>query len=47
MESEEALGNECRRMVDEFIESLLDDVELSDMERNVLGVGIREDEPAP
>ena len=47
MESEEVLGNECRRMVDEFIESLLDDVELSDMERNVLGVDIREDEPAP
>lgn len=41
MESEQVLAGECRRMVDEFIAGVLDDMELGDLERNVLGVALR------
>lgn len=41
MESEQVLAGECRRMVDEFIAVVLDDMELGDLERNILGVALR------
>ncbi len=41
MESEQVLAGECRRMVDEFIAGVLDDMELGDLERNILGVALR------
>ena len=41
METSEILAHYHRRVVEEFIESVLDELDLGDVERNVLGVAIR------
>ena len=41
MENSEFLARRHRRVVDEFIEAVLDGMDLGDLERNVLGVAIR------
>ena len=41
METSEILARHHRRVVDEFIESVLDELDLGDLERNVLGVALR------
>ena len=43
METSEILARHHRRVVEEFIESVLDELDLGDLERNVLGVAIRRD----
>ena len=41
METSEILAHHHRRLVDEFIEGVLDALDLGDLERNVLGVALR------
>lgn len=41
METSEILARYHRRVVEEFIESVLDELGLGDLERNVLGLAIR------
>ena len=41
METPEILACHHRRVVEEFIESVLDELDLGDLERNALGVAIR------
>ena len=41
MEQWELLARHHRRVVNEFIEALLDEMDLGDLERNVLGVTLR------
>ena len=41
MDTSEILGRHHRRMVDEFIESVLDELDLADLERNIVGLVIR------
>ncbi len=41
MDTSEFLARHHRRVVDEFIESVLDQMELGELERNVVGVAIR------
>ena len=41
METSEFLARHHRRVVDDFIESVLDELDLGDLERNVLGVALR------
>ena len=41
MEQSEFLARHHRRVVDEFIESVLDQMDLGELERNVMGVALR------
>ena len=41
MENWELLARHHRRVVDEFIESVLNELDLGDLERNVIGVALR------
>ena len=41
MEASEILGDHHRRVVGDFIESVLDRIDLTDLERNVVGLAIR------
>ena len=41
METSEILARHHRRVVDEFIESVLDELDLTDLARNVVGLAIR------
>ena len=41
METSEILARYHQRVVEEFIESVLDELDLGDLERNVLGLAIR------
>ena len=43
METSEILARHHRRVVDLFIESVLDELDLGDLERNVMGLAIREE----
>ena len=43
METQEILAHHHRRAVDDFIESVLDRMDLTDLERNVVGLAVRRD----